>query len=362
MSDMIASARNMTVVAEGQYNTVGLPKGGFSPATLTAMTGFSQGQGLNVHTSVTEAIAKLRGVGAATGDVTLGSYADSVADDLERVSGNLMLGGPSGFVQKLNSIRGHLADSIELRKSTDFLANVSYSSFGSGITDINSLSTRGIDNVMGNLPDVGACLSSTGSLFDTTNMSNFGTSAGLVEKLNATKMGNATGVNAAIQKVGLDLSTLSDRANAGLLDKAMEGIDDPKVLNAVAEQFDVDPFAGLPAYTGKDSSLNSTPTFLTGGTPTVGSGNFTARAPSSFGAPATNTATPATTTGTSKQGGSFGSNQIEGQTGTGLQGLQDFQTGNYDTSGLTEDQAKLDNFLKGGGLDGAFSKLNSGGQ
>ena len=44
--DIIASAKAMTSVTEGQYQTIGLPKGGLTPATLTAMAGLSQGGGL----------------------------------------------------------------------------------------------------------------------------------------------------------------------------------------------------------------------------------------------------------------------------------------------------------------------------
>lgn len=358
MSDMIASARNMTVVAEGQYNTVGLPKGGLSPATLTAMVGFSRNEGLSIHSSVTDAISNLQAVYLV--NPSQGARANALATSLSTYGSNLMAGGPSGLMQKLNGARGHIADSLELRRSTDFLANTSYSAFGSGVTDVNSLATRGIDTQLGSLSSVSECLSSTGSLFDTTDMANFGKSSGLINKLNATKMGNSTGVNAALSKVGLDPTSAADPINAETVDKVLATIDDPKVLNAVADQFDVNPFEGLPAYTGKDSSLLSQPSFL-GGTPTVGSGTFTARAPSSFGAPTVNTPTTNTTTGTSQQGGSFGSNQIQGQTGTGLEGLNQTLSGDVDTSGLTEDQAKLDNFLKGGGLEGAFGKLGTGG-
>ena len=64
MSDMIASARNMTVVAEGQYNTVGMPKGGLTPATITAMVGFKQGKGLEADYRIQVAIDMLNAADA----------------------------------------------------------------------------------------------------------------------------------------------------------------------------------------------------------------------------------------------------------------------------------------------------------
>ena len=45
MADIIASARSMTTVADGQYVAIGMPKSSLTPATLTAMVGMAQGGG-----------------------------------------------------------------------------------------------------------------------------------------------------------------------------------------------------------------------------------------------------------------------------------------------------------------------------
>ena len=46
--DIIASARSMTTVADGQYVAIGVPKAAITPATLTAMVGMAQGNGVAI--------------------------------------------------------------------------------------------------------------------------------------------------------------------------------------------------------------------------------------------------------------------------------------------------------------------------
>ena len=54
--DIIASARSMTTVADGQYVAIGTPKAAITPATLTAMVGMAQGGGaaIDIAPKVTE--------------------------------------------------------------------------------------------------------------------------------------------------------------------------------------------------------------------------------------------------------------------------------------------------------------------
>ena len=82
MSDIIASARSMTTVADGQYVAIGMPKAALTPATLTAMVGMSRGwgNGLSVSSSVTNAIANLRAVDPLDPNYT---NAQDAADELE---------------------------------------------------------------------------------------------------------------------------------------------------------------------------------------------------------------------------------------------------------------------------------------
>jgi hypothetical protein len=54
MADIIASARSMTTYTENQFDAIGFPKGGLTPATLTAMVGFSKGEGLQMNPMVSQ--------------------------------------------------------------------------------------------------------------------------------------------------------------------------------------------------------------------------------------------------------------------------------------------------------------------
>lgn len=290
MSDLIASARNSTVVAEGQYNTVGLPKGGLTPATITAMVGFSKGQGLQMNPNVSAAISKLSTVYIT--NPALGPQANAAAANLQTLTTNLMKGGPAGLMQKFNQARAHINDSIELKKVTAFCANANLSSFGSGISKMSDLADQGLTSKLGNLTNVGNVFQSAGGLFDLNDMSTFGTPAGLINKLNATKMGNSTGINAALAKAGVDTNRLTDPSYKDQIDKAMSQIKDPKVLAAVGEQFNINPpgglpqvssteltsgldaaaaanpFSGVPAYSGADASVNTGAQSILGGAPT----------------------------------------------------------------------------------------------
>jgi len=250
MSDLIASARSMTTYSEGQYNAVGFPKGGLTPATITAMVGFSQGQGLQMNPSVTQAMSTLANVYIT--NPSLGSAANAAAANLSALSSKLMAGGPAAFMQKFNAARGHIADSIEIKKVTAFVANQSLDSFGSGMKSISSLSSNGLDGVMGNMAAAGAAMAAAGPLFDLSDVKNLGSPVGLVKKLASSKLANATGVNAELAKAGVDVDDLENPVYADKISKVMNNISDPKILKDVADQFDIKPPGGLPEV-GKQS-------------------------------------------------------------------------------------------------------------
>jgi hypothetical protein len=185
-----------------------------------------------------------------------------------------MAGGPAAFMQKFNAARGHIADSIEIKKVTAFTANQSLDSFGSGMKSISSLSSNGLGGVMGNMAAAGAAMAAAGPLFNLNDVKNLGSPVGLVKKLASSKMANATGVNAELTKAGVDIDDLENPAYADKISKVMNNISDPKILKDVADQFDIkppgglpevgkqsfadaNPFAGIPGYTGEDSSLNT---------------------------------------------------------------------------------------------------------
>jgi hypothetical protein len=166
-------------------------------------------------------------------------------------------------------------------------------------------------------------MASTGTMFNGIDVKNFGTPSGMVEALTKNKLANATGVNQKLIEAGVDLNDIHNPVYADKISSVLTNIKDPAAINATAEQFKINnPFAGLPSYTGSDSSLYKTPDFLTGGSGTAPTATTVPTAgTSAFGAPTT-TGFP-TASGTSRQGGSFGSEQIQGQTGTGIQGLKD---------------------------------------
>ena len=300
MSDIIASARSMTTYSEGQYNAIGFPKGGLTPATITAMVGFSQGEGLQMNPMVSAALGKIKSAtsatiaglppGAASALSNVGITMDTinastdpaqtvqgikdalatdgimldtatenslsstigVASKLESLSSKLMAGGPAAFMQKFNAARGHIADAIEIKKVTAFTANQTLDSFGSGMKKMSSLSSNGLGGAMGNMAAAGAALAAAGPMFDLGDIKNMGSPVGLVKKLLGSKMSNSTGVTGELTKAGVDINDLENPAFADKISKVMGNIKDPKALKDVAEQFGIKPPGGLPEV-GKQS-------------------------------------------------------------------------------------------------------------
>ena len=340
--DLIASARSMTTVADGQYVAIGTPKSAITPATLTAMVGMAQGGGvaLDIAPKVTEAMTNLQTV-ASSSDYPANVNAQNALNTLTSVQGKLFnKDDAGGFGAIVGKIQSHISNSNDVLNTTNFLSNSSYSDFGSGINDLSSMGDRGMTNVLGSLPGAGKAMTSFGTMFDGIDVQRFGTPSGLVESLQNNKLANATGVNQKLAAAGVDLNDIHNPVYADKISSVLTNIKDPAAINTTADQFGItDPFAGLPTYTGTDSSLYKTPDFLTGGSATPPTATTVPTGSSStFGAPTT-TGFP-TTQGTSRQGGSFGSEQIQGQTGTGIQGLKDLsdytKTANpADTAGFT---------------------------
>jgi len=323
--DIIASARSMTTVADGQYVAIGTPKAALTPATLTAMVGMAQGNGaaIDIAPKVTEAMTKLQTV-ASSGTYPANVNAQAALNTLTTIQSKLFnkddVGGFGAIVGKVQS---HISNSNDVLNTTTFLKDSSYSDFGSGINDMSSMGDRGMTNVFGSLPGAGKAMSSFGTMFNGIDVKRFGTPSGLVESLQNNKLANATGVNQKLAAVGVDLNDIHNPVYADKISSVLTNIKDPAAINTTADQFGINnPFAGLPSYTGSDSSLYKTPDFLTGGSATPPTATTIPTGSSStFGAPTT-TGFP-TASGYSKQGGSFGSEQIQGQTGTGIQGLKD---------------------------------------
>ena len=379
MADLIASARSMTVVSDGQYNAIGLPKGGLTPATITAMVGFTQGQGLERNEKINTAISILQGLSPSD---PLYGRAMSAATALNTQASKILNGDPAAFMQKFNTARAHISDSIELKKVTEFCKNQDLSKFGTGMEKFSNLATNGIDGKLGDLGSVANVFKSTGKLFDPSNMETFGTPQGLFDQLSKNKMANATGLNSVLAKNGIPGTELANPAFQEKIKNSFASIKDDATLKAVGEQLEVNnPFAGLPSTTGPTSITQNDAGKLLGGS--------TASAdPAVSAAPAEMNTSPNIWTGvnntkffgtgpkkitgfTSENPTAFGSDMTKGQQGTGIQGLKGtpFETfltgqpsGPVDTGNLESDQAKLNEFLQSGGLTDKLGKLSTGGR
>ena len=292
--DIIASARSMTTVADGQYVAIGTPKAALTPATLTAMVGMAQGNGaaIDIAPKVTEAMTKLQTV-ASSGTYPANVNAQAALNTLTTIQSKLFnkddVGGFGAIVGKVQS---HISNSNDVLNTTNFLKDSSYSDFGSGITDMSSMGDRGMTNVFGSLPGAGKAMSSFGTMFNGIDVKRFGTPSGLVESLQNNKLANATGVNQKLADAGVDLNDIHNPVYADKISSVLTNIKDPAAINTSADQFGINnPFAGLPSYTGSDSSLYKTPDFLTGGSatapvattiPTSGTGAFGAPTTTGF--------------------------------------------------------------------------------
>jgi hypothetical protein len=261
-ADNIVTAKAGTVVAENLKLALATASGSLTPSTITAMVGIAQGTALQLAPDVQNAMTAMD---AKIAELTLANTAPSLAlaatitsakANLITLQGKILpSGNHAAFGSFLNQAKSHIGDSTDLQNTTNFIGNSSFSDFGSGITNMSSMLDKGLTGKFGDLGAAGAALASGGSMFDGISPKNIGSPLGLVQSLNANKLGNATGVNALLTKAGVDITNLEDPVYADKISQVMGSIKDPKVLNAVADQFGQNPFGGLPSYTGSDSSL-----------------------------------------------------------------------------------------------------------
>ena len=328
--DIIASAKAMTSVAEGQYQTLGLPKGGLTPATLTAMVGLNQGGALQVPpavagivstlqsnafsqvSSIPELSSALGNASISAGNLTPSALSSVVAgiqanpnvspsaktaissltgagsplanilsasSGLSALQAKLMpAGNPAAFGDFLMQAKSHVLDSIDIKKAVNSINAKDFSSYGAGVTNMSSLADRGLSASLGSLSAAGAALAATGTMMEGTDPAKMGTPGAFVESLTKNKLANATGVNADLVAAGVNLDDIHNPIYADKITNVLQNIKNPIAINVAADQFNQNPFAGLPSYTGSDSSLY-TANPLTGaaasptvaGTTTVGS-------------------------------------------------------------------------------------------
>ena len=334
--DIIASAKAMTSVTEGQYQTIGLPKGGLTPATLTAMAGLSQGGGLqvpdamknmvssmqsnafsqvsaipelssaltsagitsatalnptalssvlatvqanaNISPSAQAAISSLTGTGSPLANMMAATSALSTLQ-----SKLLPAGNPAAFGDFLLQAKSHVLDSIDIKKAVNAINAQDFSTVGAG------------------------AIKATGTMMEGTDPAKMGTPGALVESMTKNKLANATGLNAKLAAAGVNLDDIHNPVYTDKIQSVLSSIKDPVVLNVAADQFNQTPFAGLPSYSGSDSSLYTANPF--------------------GGAGATATVAGSTTVGSSSASTALGAGQAAavGSSGGGLQSLRNLK-------------------------------------
>jgi len=316
--DLIASARSMTSVVDNQYVSIGLPKAALTPATLTAMVGLKNGGAIKVPDAISNLMSNMKtnaftqvqaipelssalgnvGITSANdlnpssltavvtttlADANVAGAAKTVISTLTAANGplaNLMsatsalstltskllpAGNPAAFGSFLQQAKSHIADSVEIKKAVNFINAQDFSSYGSGVKDMASMADRGMTNIMGSLSGAAASLKSTGTMFEGISPANMGKPSAFVESLINNKLGNATNVKQQLTAAGVDTADIHNPAYADKINNILGSIKNPTAINAAAGQFGItNPFAKLPSYTGDDSSLYTTPTFLGG--------------------------------------------------------------------------------------------------
>lgn len=255
IGDKIVTAKAGTVIAENlklALSTRG-GSGSLTPSVLTAMVGIANNQALQEAADVTSAKALLQThvsmlspnvAGYIPGVSGPGNAAASALTSLSSLQSDLGLGASpnhSRFGIILAQAKGHIDDSIEIKKATNFISNSSFDDFGTGVTDIQSMSTQGMNNVFGDLNATANVLDKVGPCFDLSNPSELGTSAGFVNKLNLSKLGNYSGVNEALVANNVDLTDITDSVYSDTVTNTLTNITDPAIIKTVTSELEVTP-------------------------------------------------------------------------------------------------------------------------
>lgn len=246
--DNLVTSQAGSVIAENQYVTLGTASGSITPSTITAMVGIANNASLQIAPAATEALGKLHFSNIA--NVSLWPAANIAYNNLSTFQSTVLpSGNQAAFGSILTQAKNHIKDSVELKKATNFIANTNYSEYGSGITNMSSMATQGLNTTFGDLGSAANAFTSAGPCFDLTDMGTFGTGAGFANKLNNVKLGNASGLNEALAKNGVDLDNITDPVYSDSITKTLSSINDPATISSVTDQLGISPY-------GKISNLN----------------------------------------------------------------------------------------------------------
>lgn len=246
----LVTAKAASVVIEGMKASLATPAGGLTPATITAMVGIAKGEALQIAPTVTNAMSVLQqhigltpnSAGYIPGVSGAGGSASSALTSLTTLQSKLLpAGNHAAFGQILSQAQGHIADSKEIKAATDFISSTDFSDYGSGVSKLSDMATQGLDKIVGSLPSAASAFTCAGPLYNLKDIANFGTPAGLLDKLKSIKLANFSGLTTALTKAGIDIDNLNDPAQADKVNKVLASITDPKIINTIVEQVGITP-------------------------------------------------------------------------------------------------------------------------
>lgn len=219
-----------------------------TPSVLTVMAGLQQGSALMARSlAVNLAINSMTTTAnnlSQSQNVDTQDWANTICasrDNLISMADNIWAGSPTGFGTIIAQVMAHVSAAKTLKKSTDFIGSTGFGDYGTGVTNMGSVTTQGIDSHFGSLTAASAVMAAVGPIYDLSDIKNFGSSVGVVKKLNAVKLGNASGVNAALVKNGVDTGNLEDPVYKDAIDKTLASITDATVIATVVEQLGITP-------------------------------------------------------------------------------------------------------------------------
>lgn len=225
-----------------------------SPTLLTLATAIRTNPsnvGLRVATEVTKAqtlmsiaIDYQRNVINTAPSRAFANTISSASDNLSILTNRLYNGGVMSCLQVFYTVKSHLDTALEIKETSDRMANTNVKVLGSGITNMSSASTQGL-GVLGNLTSVGNVIRLMGPAYNLSEMKYFGTGVGLVKKLTDVRMIRSTGVYDALIKNNVDLTQLEDPVYSDTIDATLGSITNSTTINSVLEEFNMIPLTPL---------------------------------------------------------------------------------------------------------------------
>lgn len=244
----LVTSKTGSIIAENFKVSLATATSSLTPATITSMVGIANGEALQLAPAVTNAMSVLthhaglipNSAGYISGVSGAGGTAETTLSSLTSMQSQILpSGNHAAFGQILSQAQGHIADSLEITKTINYLENAEFSDFGANISSVADLATQGIDKAFGNLQSAGTALNEASKVANLADMPTVGTLKGLYNKLKSSKLANYTGISDALTKAGVDINDLGNTVYAEKTKKAFSLITDSEVLKSVSEQFGI---------------------------------------------------------------------------------------------------------------------------